>query len=216
MAPSRHEIIIVDDASDDGSAQTIRDIQNTVPDIKTVFHPSNLGIGHALRNGYSQAENENVCAIPGDGQFDVTELLPFRTVPDPTFVSFYRVENIKYSAFRNTQSYANRTLNRFAIGVNLKDVNWVKIYKTTELRQLKLHLESSLVESEICAKLILRRNAVIEVRSAYLPRTYGKSKGASMRTVFRAAKETGKLIVEVRKAARLARAMNSSRSETGP
>jgi glycosyltransferase involved in cell wall biosynthesis len=49
MAPGRHEIIIVDDGSDDGSAQTIRDIQNTVPCIKTVFHPSNLGIGHALR-----------------------------------------------------------------------------------------------------------------------------------------------------------------------
>jgi hypothetical protein len=205
MVPCRHEIIIVDDGSNDGSRQTICDIRDTFHNVKTVFHPSNLGIGNALRSGYSHAENENVCAVPGDGQFDVRELRKFRDIPDGSFISFYRVDNLTYSAFRNSLSYLNKTFNRLALGIYLRDVNWVKIYKTHELRQLKLRLASSLIESEICAKLIRRNNTVLEVRSACLPRTYGKSKGASLKTVLQAARETWELIVEVRRPALLVR-----------
>jgi glycosyltransferase involved in cell wall biosynthesis len=203
IAPSRHEIIIVDDGSNDDSTQTICDIRDTVPNVKAVFHSSNLGIGSALRTGYSHAQNENVCAVPGDGQFDVSELRPFRAVPERTFISFYRLENTTYSRFRNGLSYLNKLVNRLALGINIKDVNWVKVYKTSELRKLTLCLASSLIQSEICAKLILRQNTVLEVRSTYLPRTYGKSKGGSLKIASQAAVETLRLIVEVRKSARL-------------
>ena len=205
MAPGRHEIIVVDDGSRDGSAETIADIRNTVSDVTAVFHPTNLGIGQALRSGYHHAANENVCVVPGDGQFDVRELLPFRTVPERTFISFYRTSNTTYSVLRNGLSYLNRALNRLALGLDLKDVNWVKVYKTRELQHLRLRLGSSLVESEICAKLMLRKNTPLEVRSTYLPRTSGKSKGASLRTVFQAARETLKLVIEVRACAIRAR-----------
>jgi len=199
MAPGIYEIIIVDDGSKDGSTAKIREIEKNVPHIKTVYHPSNLGIGSALRSGYAHATNQNICAVPADGQFNVRELLPFRTIGEKTFISFYRVENTTYSILRNGLSYLNKKLNQIFVGVHLRDVNWVKVYNNKELQQLDLYLQSSLVESEICAKLVLRGNKVIEVQSTYLPRTYGKSKGASLNTIFQAAKETWKLIVEMRK-----------------
>lgn len=72
------EIIIVNDGSSDGSDAVINKIvAENSSFAKAVHHPVNLGIGHALRSGYTNAQFENVCAIPADGQFDFSELIPF-------------------------------------------------------------------------------------------------------------------------------------------
>jgi hypothetical protein len=81
-------------------------------------------------------------------------------------------------------------LNKYVNSFDLKDVNWVKIYKTKELKTLNLELESSLVESEICAKLILSKHHVNEVASKYLPREAGVSKGASGKIIRQAMNDT--------------------------
>jgi hypothetical protein len=70
----------------------------------------------------------------------------------------------------------------------------VKIYKRSELDKLDLRTTSSLVESEICAKLTLRHNTMIEAESVYLPRRAGQSRGASLPIVMRAALETLRLV----------------------
>jgi hypothetical protein len=73
----------------------------------------------------------------------------------------------------------------------------VKIYKRAELDRLNLKMNSSLVESEICAKLMVRKNKMLEVQSVYLPRKAGQSRGASLPIVLRAALETLKLVYVV-------------------
>jgi hypothetical protein len=88
-------------------------------------------------------------------------------------------------------------VNSIFLNVKLKDVNWVKIYKRKDLISLNLKLKSSLIESEICSKLILNGWRVIEVNSVYLQRRYGVSKGANLKTVLQAAKETLKLIAVI-------------------
>ena len=97
-----YEVVVVDDGSTDGSYEKITQIANTRSDvIRVVRHEKNLGIGHALRDGYRAAKNENVSAVPADGQFDVGELLPYLDIAQGMFVSMYRLENMQYSPFRN-------------------------------------------------------------------------------------------------------------------
>jgi dolichol-phosphate mannosyltransferase len=79
----------------------------------------------------------------------------------------------------------------------LKDVNWVKIYKRASITAFPWKLHSSLIESEICAKLLLTHNRAIEVLSYYHPRKAGISKGASLRIIAQALRETPKLISAV-------------------
>jgi dolichol-phosphate mannosyltransferase len=190
----KSQVIVVDDGSTDGSAQTLQALARRHREVVPVYHPVNRGIGAALRSGYAKARFENVCAVPGDGQFDVAELGPFLRVEKGTFVSFYRRKQEGYNLFRRALSRFNKHLNRLLLGVDMKDVNWVKVCKREELGKLDLRLESSLLESEICAKLILRGNRPIQTPSVYHPRKGGKAKGASFVTVFRALRELYGLI----------------------
>lgn len=195
----KREIIIVDDGSGDGSITEIEHEILKYPEesFKLVKHPINLGIGMALKSGYSTAIYENVCAVPADGQFNVKELLPYSTIPQNSFVCFYRKENQSYSLLRNILSLFNKKFNKWLLGIEFKDINWVKIYKTSSLQKLDLKLKSSLVETEICAKLVADKNTFIEVHSHYLPRNNGVSKGASWNIVKKALAEMLKVYFAV-------------------
>jgi glycosyltransferase involved in cell wall biosynthesis len=99
MAPGRYEIIIVDDGSVDGTRPLILKLVKKYPEIRSIHHSLNLGIGMALRSGYFNSKYENVCVIPGDGQFNVEELLPFTTIKRGTFVSFFRKKQEGYTLY---------------------------------------------------------------------------------------------------------------------
>jgi len=193
-----YDIIIVDDGSTDGSREKIREAaQKHENTMRIIRHDKNLGIGETLRDGYTAAMNENVTAVPADGQFDIEELLPYLDIEPDTFISFYRRENVEYSSFRSALSAVNKYINRVFNGIELKDVNWVKIYKREAITAFPWKLHSSLIESEICAKLLLTHNRVIEVLSYYHPRKAGTSKGASLRIIAQALRETPKLLFTV-------------------
>ena len=199
MNVSAFEVIVVDDGSTDGSFEILKEISETSDKINFIPHLKNKGIGFALRSGYFNAKNENICAVPADGQFDIEELLPYAFIPKDEFISFYRKENTTYSMARNALSQANKVINRVFNGFYLLDVNWVKVYKREELLKLNLELESSLIESEICAKLIFKRQKPVEIISKYLSRTSGESKGASGKIVLQALKDTYQLYKVLRK-----------------
>jgi hypothetical protein len=76
----------------------------------------------------------------------------------------------------------------------MNDVNWIKVYKKTQLDNIQLELTSSLVESEICAKLSAQHIKCIEIESEYLDRLNDDAKGGALKTVKQAALDMGKLI----------------------
>ncbi len=173
------EILIIDDGSSDGSQALIKATISSIPEAKLIEHVVNKGIGEALHTFYGNAKNENVVYTPGDGQFDYDELFLVPSFKAGYYVSFYRIENTTYSLFRNILTLINKKINAVFLGLKLRDVNWVKIYKLEDLQSLNLEIRSSLVESEISAKLFFLGRKIIEIESKYLPRAFGQSKGAS-------------------------------------
>ena len=67
------ELIIVNDGSSDWSQEVAEQLSETYSQVSCIHHPANLGVGRALLSGYAWAKNENVVAIPADGQFNTDE-----------------------------------------------------------------------------------------------------------------------------------------------
>ncbi len=194
-----YEVLVVDDGCVDGSNTVMDDLTKTHSVVRIVRHETNRGIGPALISGYNNAKYENVCAIPADGQFDIKELYPFSTFANNEVISFYRPEKTGYELYRKVLTWFNSFANRVFLGLQMKDVNWVKAYKRAHVQSLPLILKSSLLESEICAKLKHQKIIFKEYPSAYLRRESGVPKGGSLRTLAAAAKEFLKLVYSVNK-----------------
>ena len=193
------EIIVVDDGSTDNTRKVVEDLQGEIMCLKTIFHSGNKGIGAALISGYTKATAENICAIPADGQFETSQLLQHPSIEDNTILSFYREKNEIYNSFRKVLSWSNRKILNYLFRVEVKDINWVKVYKRENLIATNFELKSSLVESEIFIKMIRSGIRLIETPTIYLPRQYGNSKGASLNIMIRAIAELPELYFAVQR-----------------
>jgi glycosyltransferase involved in cell wall biosynthesis len=196
------EIILVDDGSTDGSSAICVQATAQHPEVHLIRHPHNRGIGAALKSGYDTASKDWVCAIPGDGQFDVFELVGIPPLARHEFVSFYRKDK-RYNLYRKLLTLFNNLFNRFFLGIYLRDVNWIKVYSLEQLRFSDYRLESSLIESEISGKLLKSGWKAVELPSQYHRRLGGSPKGGSWRTLWKA-------VVEMRVLAKLVNGFNKT------
>jgi glycosyltransferase involved in cell wall biosynthesis len=191
-----YEVIIVNDGSSDNTQEVCEQLAIKHPSLRLVAHEQNLGIGSALQTGYKLATRQYICAVPGDGQFDINLLRQVPAFDEDLFYAFYR-RKTNYNLYRSLLTWGNKTFNQIFLGIQLKDVNWVKVYTRAQLSLASVKLTSSLIETEICAKLIYLNSKPVELPSDYLDRTGGKPKGGNLKTLIQALRETIKLIVEV-------------------
>jgi len=72
--------IVIDDASPDGTSDAVRLVQATDPRIRLVRHARNLGVGAAIKRGYTEAlsihagERAALVVLAGDGQMSPNDL----------------------------------------------------------------------------------------------------------------------------------------------
>lgn len=192
------EVIIVDDGSTDQTAEVVAPFLKKPTQCRYIRHEKNAGIGMALRTGYAAAEKEFVCAIPGDGQFDIKDLSDLKPFSNHNFYSFFRPQT-NYSPYRTFLNKANLQFNRLLLGIHLRDVNWIKVYRKEQLDFVQAELKSSIVESEICAKLIKAGSVPIELPSVYHERKSGISQGGSWKTLRQVLYEMYSLFLVTRK-----------------
>ena len=178
------ELVIVDDASTDGSTEIIEQLANTYPQIQPVFQKTNQGKGAAICKAIQVASGDIAIIQDADLEYDPND---FRVVLTPILQG--RAEVVYGSRFMIKENrrdlyskhvLGNRFLtflsNRFT-SLNMTDME--TCYKAFHLQTLKtIPLRSNRfgVEPEITAKIAKRKLRIHEVPISYHARTYAEGK----------------------------------------
>lgn len=189
-----YNILIVDDGSTDNTGKILNSLAKNNKHLKVIHHKKNLGNGIALRTAYEHSTKDIILSCPADQQFDpldFSKILPHIDKVD--IICIYRLKKPDYNLFRNLITNTHKLVLRIFFNLNIKDINWVKMFKKWTLKDLDLKSESVLINTEILAKAKKRNAKIIEIPAPYYSRIYGKSKGTTFKHLWQASLELVKL-----------------------
>jgi glycosyltransferase involved in cell wall biosynthesis len=174
----KHEIIVVDDCSQDRSLEISKSQSAKVYSLK-----KHMGKGYALRVGFAEAKGEIIATIDSDGSHRPEEL-PLLLTP----LLQGQADFVIGSRFLHEKPASARKLN--AIGVRLFNVliriltraevsdsqSGYRAMKSEVLKNLRLKSREYEIESEMLVKTARRGFRVKEVPISFEQRTYGRSR----------------------------------------
>ena len=177
------EIIVVDDASTDGTVEVLQ--QSIAPLVdKIIYHPVNRGKGAALRSGFAAATGDAVIVQDADLEYSPTEY-PLMLGPieagkaDVVFGSRFtggRPHRVVYF----WHMVGNKLLTLFSnicSNLNLTDMETgFKAFRRSVLNDVELCENRFGFEPEITAKVAKARYRIYEVGISYFGRTYEEGK----------------------------------------
>jgi dolichol-phosphate mannosyltransferase len=176
------ELIIVDDASIDGSAEIIQSFQD--PRVRVVRHLKNEGKGAALRTGIALARHDFVGIQDADLEYhpaDLAKLLePLESgQADVVYGSrFLTTEAHRVLLFWHSVGNRALTLITNAVAnINLTDMETCyKIFRRELIQSISIQENRFGFEPEITIKVARRRARIYEVGVSYAGRNYDEGK----------------------------------------
>jgi len=177
------EIIIVDDCSDDGTAELLKNISETKR-FRVMYHPVNRGKGAALRTGFSAATGNIILVQDADLEYDPREY-PKLLKPildgkaDVVYGSrFVGSEEKRVLFFWHYIGNKFLTLlSNMLTNLNLTDMETCyKVFRREILEKIRIEEDRFGFEPEVTAKIARQKCRIYEVGISYSGRTYEEGK----------------------------------------
>jgi glycosyltransferase involved in cell wall biosynthesis len=188
------QLVIVDDASTDGTWEKLQPLAQSEPRINLARHEVNQGKGAALRTGIAHATAPIVIIQDADLEYDPSEyfrlLVPILSgKADVVFGSRFTGSDA-HRVLYYWHSVGNKiltTLSNMATGVNLTDMEvCYKTFRREIIQKIKIEENRFGFEPEITAKVARLKVRIYEAAISYNGRTYAEGKKIGWRDGFHA------------------------------
>ena len=182
------EIIIVDDASKDGTADLLKKIKDS--SIKIFFHQKNQGKGAAIRTGLKYATGDVMLIQDADLEYDPKEYpVLLKPILDNQTKVVYgtRMETIKknMSKMYKLHYFGNIFLTlvtNVLYGTKISDMETgYKVFRKEVLEGINLRARRFDFEPEITAKILKKGYKIVEVPIGFTARSFEEGKKITWR-----------------------------------
>jgi glycosyltransferase involved in cell wall biosynthesis len=198
-----YEVLIVDDASTDGTGKIADELAAADPRVRVVHHAENRKLGGSVRTGLREASSELVLYTDADMPFDLADLgkaLRLMRVYDADIVSAYRFDRTGEGAKRAVYSHIYNSLVKSLLRLRLRDVNFAfKVIRRDVLDHIDLVSEGSFIDVELLAKAQRLGFYIIQFGVDYFPRERGTSTLSSPTVIVKILRELARLLPSLRK-----------------
>jgi len=176
---SSYEIIVIDDASTDRSAELVREVATRCSNVRLLQHEKNRKLGGSLRTGFAAATKDLVLYMDADLPFDPQAIGPAIRAMQVTradMVAAYRIDRTTEGFKRTIYSYAYNTVIGMLFGWPHRDINFsFKLMRREVLETVDLRSEGSLIDAELVVKARNLGFVIQQIGLDYFPRTQGHS-----------------------------------------
>jgi glycosyltransferase involved in cell wall biosynthesis len=195
------EIVIVDDASTDRTAELALALAAADARVRLVRNPANRRLGGALRAGYAAATKDLVFYTDADLPVDLQQLpraVRLLEYQQADVVAAYRFDRTSEGWLRALYTFGYNHLVRAVFGIRVRDVNFAfKLFRRSVLQRFPLKSEGSFIDAEFLVRASRAGCPIIQIGLDYFPRTRGTSTLASFGVIVTILKEMFVLLPEL-------------------
>jgi glycosyltransferase involved in cell wall biosynthesis len=196
---SDFEIIVVNDASGDGTAEIAEELARTYPQVRVIHHEKNRGYGGALQTGFRSATKELIFYTDGDAQYDPAELavLWAKMDADVDLVNGYKISRSD-PFHRIVIGRIYHHIVSVLFGLTVRDVDCdFRLMRRRIFERINLEKNSGVICLEMMKKITDGGFRIVEVPVHHYHRSFGKSQFFNFRRIAKTAVDVQRLWFEL-------------------
>ena len=176
---SDYELIIVDDASTDSTAQLADELAASDMHVRVVHHERNRKLGGSIKTGFAASRGDLVLYTDADLPFEMRELARAIRVLrhyEADMVCAYRLDRTGEGPQRAVYSWGYNWLVQLTFNTRLRDINFAfKLCRRRVLDHIELVSEGSFIDAELSIRAQRLGFQIVQIGVDYFPRTRGVS-----------------------------------------
>jgi glycosyltransferase involved in cell wall biosynthesis len=183
--PDTCEIVLVDDGSTDDTVSIMRRLASASRiSVHVVERESNGGMGQALASGFQAASGKLLTWIPGDGEYDIREVLLGLDALESNDIVLVR-RNVRNQAGRNVVSSVMYGLIRVLFRFDARGYCGIFVVGSDHWRSLGVRSQDVFFTLETAIRAAHEKWRIGYVNAEWQPRRAGRSKVFKPSTVLR-------------------------------
>jgi glycosyltransferase involved in cell wall biosynthesis len=178
-----YEIIVVNDGSTDSTKLILNNLLLKLPCLRVIEHFVNKGIAEAIKSGLFSAKKDLIFYNSADRQARMEAIKYFIPLMKDYDIVVGALRKRRDNLIRRISSTIYHKLISVLFGINLRNINALKLIKASAIEDILIESKSAFVDAEILIKANKAGYRITEVEIEHLPRLKGKQKGARLSTV---------------------------------